>query len=90
VNLVFGESPGPGSEQQLEQRQQLRSKRRAVLAVLVAVAMAESPPARAQAFLPPQGEGSVSVLFSDVLRQMRTTGLLATNSSTSAVGPGSR
>jgi len=41
--------------------------RRAVLAVLVALAMAVSPSsARAQAFLPPQGEGSVSLLFSDL------------------------
>jgi hypothetical protein len=41
--------------------------RRVVLADLVAFAMAVSPSsAQAQAFLPPQGEGSVSVLFSDV------------------------
>ena len=42
---------------------------RSVLATLaVPIALALSPvPARAQAWLPPQGEGTVSILFSDVL-----------------------
>lgn len=38
----------------------------ATLAVPIALAMSAAP-ARAQAWLPPQGEGTVSILFSDVL-----------------------